>query len=179
MADFPAINQLPPGPTIAMQSMWAFGGTAVGFSIATPTSAVWPSANLGIFVPITLPGPFVVRAGWTRNGSAVAGNMDIGVFGLDGTLIVSTGSTAQSGTSTFQIVSMGPTLLPPGGYYMALSASSASAQFVRNTYTAGTGLRYAGVLQAASQVPLANLPTFAAPANDYLPVFGIASVTTI
>jgi hypothetical protein len=111
---------------------------------------------------------------WWRNGTAVAGNVDCGVFALDGTLIVSCGSTAQSGTSNFQIVTVTETLLAPGAYYLALAASSTSAQFQRNTYTLAEEL--GGILQAASQLPLATLPTFAN-ASGYQPIFGIASIT--
>jgi hypothetical protein len=141
-------------------------------------SAVWPSANLGIYVPFWLPGPFLLSSFFSNNGSAVVGNIDIGVYGPDGSLISSKGSTAAAGTNQLQILSLGtPVMLSPGRYYMAMAASSTSIQVIRRN-PAVLGLQRMGVIQAASQVPLANLPTWATVANAYLPIFGIAQITT-
>jgi hypothetical protein len=175
MSDFPGLNPVMP-TRISIDSAYSAGGPAIGFSLGVGTGT-WPTANLAIFLPLSLPSPFRVLSGWWINGGTVAGNVDVGVYGLDGSLIVSAGSTAQSGTNVPQSATLAETLLSPGAYYLAMSASSTSAIFQRHSYT--NGQQAYGTLQAASQLPLATLPTFATPANSYQPIFGIASVTSI
>jgi len=177
MTDFPGSSFIAP-PTISVQSPWACGANTLGLPTNALGGAAWPTNNLGIFVPFNLPCPFVVRAAFCHNSTTASGNLDIGVFSQDGALLVSKGSTAMSGTSTLQILTLTETLLQPGAYYMAMSSSTTVAIFNRWAYSATSGQRHLGILQASSQLPLATNPTLATPSNDYVPHFGIASVTT-
>jgi hypothetical protein len=175
VSDFPGTTLLP--PVISIASPHAFGGSMICHTLQASASATWPTNNLGIFIPFSLPAPYVVRSLYSVNGATASGNLDMGIFALDGTLIVSKGSTAQSGTDTLQILSVTATLLSPGRYFVALSSSTTAATFYRNPYgAAGQGV--GGILQASSQLPLANLPTFATPANSYVPLCGLASITS-
>lgn len=53
------------------------------------------------------------------NGSAVAGNIKVGLASAAGAILASSASTAQSGTNVYQRVPFtgGPFILPPGTYY--------------------------------------------------------------
>jgi hypothetical protein len=53
------------------------------------------------------------------NGATASGNMDVGIYDYAGTRLVSSGSTAQSGTSAFQDFDITDTLLGPGIFYLA------------------------------------------------------------
>jgi hypothetical protein len=178
MADYPTGGVCPPVLSVFSQYCTASNLAFYSNAVSNGSSGTWPSANRGLFIPIWLPAPFQLASFFCVNGSAVAGNIDMGVYGTDGSLISSKGSTAQSGTSTLQILTLTtPIVLNPGRYFMAISASSASATFISRTPSVIIEQRL-GMLQAATQVPLANLPTLATCASAYLPHFGISQLTT-
>lgn len=145
-------------------------------------SAAWPSANLGIFIPFSIIAPYTVRTLWWANGSSVTGTVDCGIYsagtGGAASKIVTATPTSQASTNVIQKVSITSVLLLPGSYYMGLSASSASATFMRFAPTT-TALSFIGGGQQASVGTLPDSLTMVACANAYLPVFGFASQTTI
>jgi len=65
------------------------------------------------------------------NGSAVAGNLNVILYDVDGKPVASSGSVAQSGTAAYQSVpfSAAVTVVGPGVYYVGLQCSSTSARF--------------------------------------------------
>lgn len=173
-------------PTFAPQKpvVSIISGESVGLPTsvlggATPASAVWPSANLAIFVPFALRVPYLVKTLWWANGAAVAGNVDCGIYTDGGALLTSAGSTAQAGTNVIQSVALAtPVLLEPMSGYIALSASSTSAAFFRYATNARQG-PLMGFAQQASAVPLPASFTLASYSNAYVPLFGFARATVI
>lgn len=160
---------------------------AVGINFGNETAAItgaggftaWPVANMAFFVPFVIMAPYLVRTLWWHNGASVTGNVDCGVYTAGGTLLLSAGSTAQSGISQPQKVALGtPFLLGPGSYYMALAASSASALIARAAPPALSG-QMMGLAQQASALPLPATATPASISNTCLPIFGIARATVI
>lgn len=177
MADLPLTRFHKPVLSVASDEAI---GSLLGTDSNAGGSAVWPSANRAYFVPLAIHSPYLVKLVWWANGTAVAGNMDCGVYSWNGTLLFSAGSTAQAGTSVIQSVALGtPYLLLPGAYYMALGASSASATVWRN----GTGqARYFAMMGMAAQAAAVPLPatfTLATMAGTYCPLFGIARSSVI
>lgn len=180
MSDFPYARPL--FPVISVLSELSCIGYETEFEASggSPVSTTWPSANLGIFVPIVLPAPYLVKKVWWANGAAVAGNVDCGIYSNGGALLASAGSTAQSGTSTVQSVTLGTAiLLTPGQYYLALSASSATAAFLASTTGAAYKQQRGGMAQQAAALALPASFTLATLTNDFIPVYGISSRTVI
>lgn len=118
--------------------------TPVGAHTLT-TNTNWESAGLAILMPVIVPRRVVVtKLGWF-NGTAVSGNVDAGIYTGGGgndditRRIVSTGTTAQSGTSAWQVVDITDTAIGPGVYYFAIGHSGTgriayvNASGVRNT----------------------------------------------
>lgn len=134
-------------------------------------SAVWTAANRAIFVPFRLTRAKPVTKLFAHNGATASGNLDIGIYTIDGTRIVSTGSVAQSGTNVCQVIDITDTLLGDGDYYLALAMDGTTGTVFRAAPQA-TRLRTAGVLQQASAFPLPATATFAAVASAFLPFFG-------
>src|SRR5688500_5012668 len=100
MGAFPTL-QFVSTPTITPFSGAQSIGTgliAVTTGLDTAASAAWPSANLALYVPILIPERITVDRFFSHNGAAVGDNLDLGLYTEDGTRVVSTGSTAQSGT---------------------------------------------------------------------------------
>lgn len=95
-------------------------------------------------MPIWIPSPMLAKRIALLNGSAVAGNVDVGIytaelwdpaapkFYLPKRLIVNKGLTAQAGTNQFQVFDIADTYLAPGHYFLAVYFSSASAKYLSN-----------------------------------------------
>lgn len=136
-------------------------------------SAVWPAANRAIYVPFYLVERMTATKMFVSNGAAVSGNIDLGIYNAAGTRLVSSGSTAQSGTATAQVVDITDTVLEPGTYYMALAIDNTTATTLRN---GGAAILLKGMAfaQQASAFPLPATATLAAVASAYTPFFGVS-----
>lgn len=143
-------------------------------AIASPsiTALTWV-ANLAVYVPLYLPGPFPLQRFWWYNGSTIGSNVDVGIYSKGGSLIANAGTTAQVGTSTVQYVAKSA-LLAPGGYYFALVCDGTTARINGNAIWTAANLNLIGVLQQA--LGSASLPATMSPAaaaNALFPGCGI------
>jgi hypothetical protein len=164
----------PPLGVVSPQHMNSVGDVALAAAASTFVSAIWPVASKAIFVPFYLPTPILIKQLFCENGSAVSGNIDIGLFNRYGDLIISTGSTAQAGVSAPQVVDIADTELGPGTYYKALSIDNIVGTTIRSSLAAAM-LRIAGVQEMAAAFPLPNPATFTNPVAAYLPIFGFTT----
>lgn len=166
--------------TISSASPYSIGfdGIRLAFNFATGSSA-WPSANRAYYVPFAIPTPIIVAKLFTTNGTTASNNFDIGIYDKDGTRIVSTGSTAQSGTTALQIVDVSDTLIGPGLFYMALAMNGTTGTHHVFGSISATFTQACGVYLQASAFPLPANATYAANATTYLPVFGLITTAAI
>lgn len=162
-----------PSVNIATLSPLSIGPEMSFAVVGTGGSAVWPSANRALFFPFYLGARMTAtKIAWI-NGAAVSGNCDAGIYDLAGTRLVSSGSTAQAGTSAIQTVDITDTILSPGTYYMALAVDNTTAAFMRVGPNALL-LAGAGVAQMATAFPLPDPATLAVVAAAYLPYMGVS-----
>jgi hypothetical protein len=120
---------------------------------------------------------FLVRRVWWVNGAtASTDSADVGVYDIDGQLLVSNGGTAISGANSVQSVTVTDTLLPPGRYLVAHSQNGVTATTVAAALAVPLA-RAAGVWQMTSAYPLPSTWTSGALASAYVPLFGISSST--
>lgn len=98
---------------------------AVAAGRASRTAPTWPTANLAVYSPVSLSAPFTVSRFLLVNG-VTTGNVDLGLYSEDGKLLISTGSTARSGSNSIQYISVTPTPFPAGKYYIAIVIASTS-----------------------------------------------------
>lgn len=143
----------------------------------TGGSAVWPLANLAIFMPFELETPFLVSKLWWANGATVAGNVDCGVYTRDGTKLVSTGSTAQATSNAVQSVAVTSILLLPDSYYFALSASNVGGAFYQPTTSVSAQLASMGIAEQAAAVPLPATFTLATTTRTRFPICGMLAAS--
>lgn len=148
--------------------------------ISTGASRTW-AANRANFYPFRIDQPRTfVKAFWL-NGSVVAGNVDVGIFTISGTTatrVVASTAEAQATVSVRQVAAtFTTTTLTPGLYYLALSASSASATFWTSN-PAAYSLK-PSCFQASSSHPLPSSVTVVAIANGSVPVFGLSELSSI
>lgn len=166
---------LPPGQEVTISSG---GPLSVGLFIGSMPSAVWPSANLAIFVPFRLPAPLTVQSLWVLNGATASGNIDVGIYDYTGTKLVSTGSTAQSGTNVVQSVGV-TAVLGAGLFYLALAMNNTTGTIARFA-PANVGLvKAAGLAEAASAFPLPATTTLSTVSNAYMPLVGLSGRSVV
>lgn len=118
-----------------------------------PTSSAWPTSNMAFFTPLHLDtGATILKLAWI-NGGTVSGNSDIGIYNSGGTLLVSAGSTSNSGTNSLQVVSVASTALAAGDYYLALAMDNTVSTALFGG-TAASIMNGYGLLQQGSAFPL-------------------------
>lgn len=145
------------------------------------SSAVYPTAALGIFAPVRLAQRRTYVRAWWLNGAAVAGNACLGVYTISGTTatqVQTTGAVAQAGTSTMQTSTISWTL-DPGLYYLAFSHSEATTGTYWRSPLSTVAARTCGMYQAATQSPLASSVTVVAYASSYCPHYGLAEQAVV
>lgn len=155
------------------------GASREPFSGAGPSGAAWGTANLGLYFPVTIQAPVVFTHACVANGATASGNVDIGLYDDAWNRITSTGSTAQSGTSTVQVIDITDILVTPGRYYIALALSSATGT-VQMT-SSGNAMLGAGMgwAQETSALPLPATATPARYAQTFAPWFGFSRRATM
>lgn len=134
----------------------------------------YPVANLIIYFPFRISNPCIFTKLWWYNGASASAsyNIDMGIFSEDGTRIISTSSTAQSGSNLMQSVDITDTLLDIGTYYFGFVCDTTSANFMRCTLATGFLCPVTGILEQASTFPLPANATFASATNNYFPFIG-------
>lgn len=124
MSDWPSSHLQPPD-IITPWSAEAMGRAIQGGVSATPGSGPI-IANLAYYIPFFLTEGRTALKMLHMNGAAVAGNIDLGIYDWEFDAVVTLGATAQAGTNAVQEGDIADTVLPPGRYFMAFSASSGS-----------------------------------------------------
>lgn len=163
-----------PLPMLYSISSEAMFDVSVTQQLIAAASATWPATDLAIYYPFRLGAPLTITLLWCWNGTAVSGNVDIGVYAADGTRIVSAGTTAQAGTSALQSFNVTDTVIGPGDYYMALAFDNTTATVFRMNPAARI-LQGSGMLQQATAFALPATATFAQSTNAFLPICGLST----
>lgn len=173
---------LPTAPVITFGSRHSLGATIRCTGIATPASGANPfAANDMLAFPFVLNDPTSINKVFWVNGSTASSNCSVAIYDADYVKLGETASTAQSGASVPQSVSLARKL-NPGLYYLALAHDSATTNrlFRWSINTHGAGMwKMAGCWRQAS-VTLGTLPNPAVPVacnNIAFPVFGLITRT--
>lgn len=138
---------------------------------ALTTSTAWPAANRAILIPFRLPRRVTLYQAVVGSGATATGNFDVGVYQPDGKRVISAGSTAK-GNSVETVVNLTDTLIGPGFYYMALSASTTN-NFIASTVANAGIAKNLGIRQASSAFALPDPITFETAASNIIPAFSM------
>jgi len=144
---------------------------------STIVSDVGMAANSAAFVPFHIVAPITAQKLFCYNGAAPTGNIDIGIYNESGTLLVSIGSTAQSGTNALQVFDIVDAIIPAGRHYLAVGVSSASATIFgvqpNAAFCQAMGMAYmAAAFVLPATVTLAT-------AKAFVPIIGLAARTLV
>jgi hypothetical protein len=174
-----------PGGVVSTASPACFAWETVALTLSDfLAAAVWPGAgaNRVIYVPFAISEAVTVyKIGWS-NGATVNGNIDVGIYDLAGTRLVSSGSVAMSGATAVQVADITDTPLAPGIYHMAMQSSSSTATFFRAAQSATAVLAQllvaSGVQMEDTSFGLPATATFATMTSAYLPLLSLALKAT-
>jgi len=139
----------------------------------SPTlQALWPTANLAIFVPFTLSEMVVIKRIIVLIGARTGGNIDVGLYDANGNRLVSSGSTLLGTASRAQFFDIADIQLNAGRYYMA-EAESAETPYLGYTVDIGWPSML-GVREMAAAFPLPATATFTDNvASSFFPVLAV------
>lgn len=169
-------------PVVSTGSVNSLGAEIGSLTIASNTAAAaWPSANLAIFVPVRIGYPFTAVKMFWLNGATVGTNsVDVGIYDSQGNQLVHSGSTATSGATGIQTVSITSTTLEMGLYYMAMAVNGTTDTSLRGG-TGGIATPWAlmGAYQMATAFALPSTATFAQMAQTTMPIIGMSSSSTL
>ena len=185
MLDFqPPMLARPGEITITPWSYQSLGVPLISGGFGTVSSQNSVAANVVLYIPFQTVTSLTVRKTFWGNGAAVSGNIDVGVYDLAGTLLVSAGSTGQSGTTRVQVADVTDTALAAGTYYLAFVADTAgsTSRFLSVVPSAGICQALGILQQAAVTLPLAtnaSPATFAKGATAWVPMVGLQATRTI
>lgn len=171
MTTYPYLPTIHPWSRESVGAGMAALGT--GTRLADLGSSAWPTANTAHFVPFLLPAPTLITKMWVANGTAVSGNLDMGIYDHTGRRLIAAGSTAHSGVSAIQSVDITDAVLGPGLFYMAITFDNTAAIL---QMVAVTNIRYyslVGIKQMASAFPLPETATYATMAQTLVAFFGL------
>jgi hypothetical protein len=171
------ILTVPAPPTVTITPFSLEAGSGM-LSTGAPASSAWPAASRALFCSFRLWTPITAVKMFVLNGATVSGNIDVGIYDEAGTRLVSSGSTAHAGTSVIQVLDITDTQLGIGLFYMALALDGTTATVYRKSINVALQ-RATRWYQMAAAFPLPATATFAAPASNYVPLFGLSTDTVI
>lgn len=157
-------------PSICTSSAESLGG--IGAELGVSIQSAWPVANDALFVPFVLQRTIFVKRMYTVNGSVASGNVDVGIYSIDGKKMIAKGSTAQSGTAALQFYDITDQYITPGQYYMAVAMDNTTGRIGRFNISIIRQQVY-GVFKMASAFPLPDTATFATVTNTIIPSIGM------
>lgn len=159
--------------TITCGSIWSVGSEVAAAGAGGGASAAWPSANRIIYIPFYVNQKCLARKISWINGTAVAGNVTVGIYNSALGRLVTSGTIAQSGVSSVQTADITDTDLSPGTYWMAMLSSSASAQFMRTNTNVGI-MRMSGMFEESGTFFLNSTATVTPLSTNYMPLMSVS-----
>lgn len=169
----------PPLPMVASNGPWGLMAHALANASTAPSSRAWDSGNLAVYHPIIVPCMTIVRRVFWLNGATTTGGatVEAGLYAdggyKPGAKLVS-GAATQGTASQVQFVDVTDTSVPPGAYWLALTASTA-------TNTTFFGLAIYANMDAAVRFEQASanpLPATATPVESTTATFYIFGFST-
>ena len=153
---------------------------AASLGTGATSSVAWPTNNLAVYVPISIPAPFTVARFMIANASNLTGTVDIGIYNAAGVLLLSTGNSARASASAVQYLDVTNTVFQPGHYYLGLVASSTTGTYLGATFSSSTRAALSGPLQEAlGSATLVNPMTPTAYAQTSIFQYGFTQSDTV
>jgi hypothetical protein len=169
--------QLSPGSVISNYNIYGLGANLIINGFTALAGAVWPFANRAFYFPFVVEdGDFVASKFILRNATPVSGNFDVGIYNAKYARLVSSGSTAHTGTNQIQQITITDTPLMPGQYFMALVFDNNTAFLLTTSVSVSSVIANTwGVRQEVSAFPLPATATPTAMTANYFPALTLVN----
>lgn len=132
-----------------------------GHKFIDGASGAWFGANLANFIPFSLTTSVIVRKLFCITGAVANGNVDMGIYDVNGTKLTSAVNAPQGAINTIQEFDIDDTPIGPGTFYFAVSLDNAVGTIFMYTFGAGTLKGLAGIAEMAAAYPLPAVATLA------------------
>jgi hypothetical protein len=108
----------------------------VSAQVSTDGTDTTPVITETYIAEVFIPANMTINGVALMNGSAVSGNIKLGLANSSGALVAQTASTAQSGTDAYQRVAFtsGYAAVGPATYYVLLQVDNTTARFNSHTF---------------------------------------------
>ena len=158
-------------PMLSVHSPECLGSHLAAIEEGGSVNTGYPAANRAIFLPFTLWRTEIVTKIVIVPGATPSGNVDVGLYDIAGTRLVSSGSTVKGAAATPQALDIADTILGPGLFYMAI-AQDGTTQLLAQSPAAVLSLQGWGMAQQATAFPLPATATFATISTAFIPTMG-------
>lgn len=164
------------GPEGIINSISHMAGCIQSSGSAYTAGTNWGVANRAVYCLILIPHGVTITALWWINGTLASGNVDTGIYdALTHKKVITTGSTARSGTNVLQSVTLtNSVFLRPGMYYLAHNSdTSTNSRTVATFFTVSDmTILAAGIETSAFPLPDPITPVIATAASTPYPIIG-------
>jgi len=163
---------------VSVQSSW---GLFSGMVAAALASAAYETAARAVYYPISVPCVTVIKRVWWANGATTSGGatIEVGIYRdgghKPGTKLIS-GSATQGNTNEVQFVDVTDTTIPPGIWWLAIMASSATnTTLFRSTHNTSWDTVFRFQQNSANPLPSTATPVESSGTNIWQ--FGFSTTT--
>ena len=177
MSDFP-ISVVEPLVTIHPWSLESMGTGIIGLggvTLISVTSAVYPTANLALFIPFVLTKPKTVLQLFSFTGGTKSGNIDMAIYSEDGTKLTSAANVAQGTINVLQVFDITDIQIGPGVFYLAVVLDNTTGTLRRGILTVNIMGASLGMAEMAAAYPLPATAVFAQITGNYIPLIGLST----
>lgn len=157
----------------------AFGLYGISNSGTAPSSGTFPTANKVFYCPVRTPCPLTVALFYAYNGATVSGNIEVGLYSIDGVRLATSGSVAQAGTNGAQIFDIADKFVGEGVFYLAVSMDNTTGTLFR---TANPALLNAAMGMLVETTVSFGLPAIWSPGtmvDAFMPRIGMAMAVVL
>jgi len=151
------------------------GVDSTGFVFNSIASAVYPTANLALFIPFSLSKSITIVKLFSYTGATKSGNIDMAIYSEDGTKLTSAAAVAQGTINVLQEFDITDIQIGPGTFYMAVVLDNITGTLRRATSIGNIGPAVHGMAQMANAYPLPVTAVFAQIAGNYIPMIGLST----
>lgn len=177
MPDFPIITNVDP-VVISSATPQSLGEAMCSIGQAT-SGAAWPAANRAYYIPVSIFSVVTIVKMFVINGGTASGNIDVGIYDSGGARLVSSGTTAQTGTAVVQEFNITDTILRPGLYYLACAMDNNTGTLEIWNPAAGI-IRAFGICEQSSAFVLPATATIGAiTSTTRIPFIGATQRTVV
>ena len=151
----------------------SLGSVVTDFVAGLPGAAAWPADVRAIFYPFFTSASLITGNAFYTSGGVTNGNVQVGIYDADRTLLTSSGFVAQAASE--QDITLPSITLEPGQYWVGVHAGTGTGEYqsyalAQAMYGRAFNVRYQTLASSSTLLPSAAEFTGY---TTYVPLFGV------